>query len=131
MTDEVEGIVVLDENGELIRPPLVGEEDTAPDAGWLAKQRSDWVDAVGIQPDASSAVAKLSWLHRSEPESWSRIARVLSVGDWREGRTTTTPAQAARTGYWSPATGAYALDVLAIIDAGRDWSDVMLPVEEP
>ena len=38
------------------------------------------------------------------------------------GAFTTDRGDASGTGYWSPASGAYSDEVLALIDADRDWS---------
>ena len=61
-------------------------------------------------PVAAFTVTKLSWLHRSEPEHWARLARVLLPHDWLTwrltGRFTTDRGDASGTGYWSPDEGA-------------------------
>jgi xylulokinase len=80
-------------------------------------------------PVAAFTATKLSWLHRSHPEAWSRIARVLLPHDYLThrltGAYTTDRGDASGTGYWSPATGQYRWDILATIDAERDWTDVV------
>ena len=78
-------------------------------------------------PVAAFTITKLSWLHRCEPEHWSRLARVLLPHDWLTGQLTgefvTDRGDASGTGYWSPAAGEYRWDLLAIVDAERDWTD--------
>ncbi|MEZ5248588.1 MAG: FGGY family carbohydrate kinase [Ilumatobacteraceae bacterium] len=134
------GMVVLDDDGEVIRPAkLWNDTETAPDAGWLRKQLPDgapgWAAAIGSVPTAAFTATKLSWLHRSEPEHWARLAHVLLPHDWLTGRLarsfTTDRGDASGTGYWSPATGGYRWDLLAIIDRERDWTDVVPRVAEP
>jgi xylulokinase len=46
-------------------------------------------------------------------------------------RHTTDRGDASGTGYWSPATGEYRWDILSIIDAERDWTDVVPTVLDP
>ena len=60
-------------------------------------------------PVASFTITKLSWLHRSEPEAWQRLAHVVLPHDWLTfrltGRLVTDRGDASGTGYWSAATG--------------------------
>ena len=134
------GMIVLDEAGDVVRPAkLWNDTESAPDAGWLLKQLPDgaagWAAACGTVPVASITITKLSWLHRSEPEAWGRLARVLLPHDWLThrltGRATTDRGDASGTGYWSPAEGAYRWDLLAIVDRDRDWSDAVPEVLGP
>jgi xylulokinase len=132
------GMVALDAGGEVIRPAkLWNDTESAPDAGWLLKQRpaAEWAEACGSVPVASFTVTKLSWLHRSEPEHWARLAHVLLPHDWLTyrltGAMTTDRGDASGTGYWSPATGEYRWDLLAIVDSERDWSSVVPTVLGP
>ncbi len=134
------GMVVLDGDREVIRPAkLWNDTETAPDAGWLIKQlpggATDWATAVGSVPVAAFTVTKLSWLHRSEPDSWARLAHVVLPHDWMTFRLTgelvTDRGDASGTGYWSPSSGEYRWDLLAIIDNGRDWSTVVPRVATP
>jgi xylulokinase len=134
------GMVALDAAREVIRPAkLWNDTETAPDAGWLLKQlpgrAEEWAAAVGSVPVAAFTVAKLSWLHRSEPESWARLAHVVLPHDWMTfrltGELTTDRGDASGTGYWSPTTGEYRWDVLGIVDRDRDWSSVVPRVSLP
>ncbi len=132
-------MVVLDADRQVIRPAkLWNDTETAPDAGWLIKQlpggASDWAAAVGSVPVAAMTVTKLSWLHRSEPDNWAKVAHVVLPHDWMTlgltGELVTDRGDASGTGYWSPTTGEYRSDVLAIIDNDRDWSSVLPRVAE-
>ena len=72
-------MVALDDRHEVIRPAkLWNDTESAPDAAWLIKQlpggRQAWAEACGSVPVASFTITKLSWLHRSEPEAWRRLA---------------------------------------------------------
>ena len=125
------GMIVLDERDEVVRPAkLWNDTESAPDAAWLVEQlpggRKAWADACGSVPVASFTITKLSWLHRSEPDAWQRLARVVLPHDWLTfrltGRFVTDRGDASGSGYWSAATGEYRYDLLAIVDAHRDWS---------
>jgi len=143
------GMVALDAAGGVIRPAkLWNDTEAAPDAGWLIRQLPEgaagWAAAVGSVPVAALTVAKLSWLHRSEQDAWARLAHVVLPHDWMtarltgvlgggsvRGELTTDRGDASGTGYWSPATGEYRHDLLAIVDRDRDWSDVVPRVAGP
>ena len=69
--------------------------------------------ACGSVPLAAFTISKLSWLHRSEPESWARLSRVCLPHDWLTlqltGELITDRGDASGTGYWSPRRGEWAL----------------------
>jgi xylulokinase len=124
------GMVTLDDQGAVLRPAkLWNDTESAPDADWLVRQLPDgaagWAEAIGSVPVAAFTVTKLSWLHRSEPDQWSRLARVLLPHDWLTmqlcGDFVTDRGDASGTGYWSAAEGEYRWDVLGIVDGDRDW----------
>jgi xylulokinase len=124
-------MVALDADQAVIRPAkLWNDTESAPDAAWLIDQlpdgREGWAAACGLVPVASFTITKLSWLHRSEPEAWARLAHVVLPHDWLTfrltGRLVTDRGDASGTGYWSAATGAYRYDLLGIVDGERDWS---------
>jgi xylulokinase len=133
------GMVALDAADEPVHPAkLWNDTESAPDAGWLIDQLGGveaWADAVGSVPVAAFTATKLSWLHRSHPDEWARVARVLLPHDYLTHRLvggyTTDRGDASGTGYWSPSTGEYRWDVLAVIDGARDWSDVVPTVLGP
>jgi xylulokinase len=134
------GLVALDGAGHVVRPAkLWNDTESAPDAAWLLKQLTGgaaaWATACGSVPVASFTITKLSWLHRSEPDSWARLAKVLLPHDWLTfrltGRTTTDRGDASGTGYWSPSEGTYRWDLLGVVDGQRDWYGVVPEVLGP
>ena len=134
------GMVALDTEGAAVRPAkLWNDTEAAPDAGWLIKQlpggSASWARACGSVPVAAFTISKLSWLHRSEPENWARMARIVLPHDYMTYRLTgamvTDRGDASGTGYWSPTTGEYCWDVLAIVDRERDWSKALPRVLGP
>ncbi|MGE3689597.1 MAG: FGGY-family carbohydrate kinase, partial [Acidimicrobiia bacterium] len=134
------GMVALDAQRTVIRPAkLWNDTESAPDSSWLIGQlpggAADWAAACGTVPVASLTITKLSWLHRSEPAAWERLAHVLLPHDWLTsqltGRLTTDRGDASGTGYWSPAEGGYRWDLLRLVDAERDWSTVVPEVLGP
>src|SRR5664279_2351734 len=134
------GLVVLDGAGEVLRPAkLWNDTESAPDAGWLIGQlpskAAGWADACGSVPVAAFTITKLSWLHRTEPEVFERIAHVMLPHDWLAwqltGELATDRGDASGTGYWSAATGEYRLDLLEIVDRDLSWAEVLPPVLGP
>ena len=133
-------MVALDERREVIRPAkLWNDTESAPDAtaliDRLAGGRQAWAEACGSVPVASFTITKLAWLARTEPESFARLAHVVLPHDWLTfrltGSLTTDRGDASGTGYWSAASGSYRADLLALVDADRDWSDVVPRVLGP
>ncbi len=124
------GMVVLDNEGAVVRPAkLWNDTEPAPDAAWLVKQLGgpeQWVAACGSVPLAAFTIAKLSWLHRSEPDAWARLARVCLPHDWLtlrlSGEFVTDRGEASGTGYFNAAEEQYRLDLLAVVDSALDWT---------
>jgi xylulokinase len=142
------GMVALDEFDRVVHPAkLWNDTESAQDAGWLLRQLAQqgderagdgsraWASAIGSVPVAAFTATKLSWLHRTHPDAWARMARVLLPHDYLThrltGAYTTDRGDASGTGYWSPATGEYRWDLLALIDSDRDWSEVVPDVLGP
>jgi xylulokinase len=137
------GMVALDADDRPVHPAkLWNDTESAPDADWLLSQlaasddgAASWAAAVGSVPVAAFTVTKLSWLHRTHPDAWARIAKVLLPHDHLThlltGEYTTDRGDASGTGYWSPSTGEYRWDLLALIDRHRDWADVVPTVLGP
>ncbi|WP_026119232.1 xylulokinase [Nocardiopsis ganjiahuensis] len=117
------GMVVVDEDGEVIRPALLWNDARSAGAAHdlvaeLGGPKA-WADAVGNVPVASLTVSKLRWLAEHEPGNAARARGVMLPHDWltwRLGGTraepTTDRGDASGTGYWSPAEGSYRPDLM-------------------
>ena len=119
------GMVVLDEDGEVVRPALLWNDTRSAGAAreLLAELGGGqaWADAVGVVPVASITVTKLRWLAHHEPDSAARVAAVCLPHDWLTWRLggaggldalRTDRSDASGTGYWSAAAEAYRPDLL-------------------
>jgi len=131
------GLVALDPAGDVLATSR-DRADCEPDVRWLHEQlpagAAGWAQACGSVPTGAFPIAQLSWLHRSHPEAWSRLARVCLPHDWLTaqlaGAFTTDRGDASRTGYWS-ATAGYRFDLLAVVDSELDWPSRLPRVCDP
>ena len=132
------GLVLLDEQRRVLRAAkLWNDTESAPDAAWLMGRLggpADWADACGSVPTAAFTITKLSWVHRSEPEVFARLAHVCLPHDWLtwrlSGELVTDRGDASGTGYWSSADG-WRTDLLEIVDAATGWSGALPRVGGP
>ncbi|MGW5668915.1 FGGY family carbohydrate kinase, partial [Micromonospora sp. NPDC003776] len=123
------GMVCLDAAGDVVRPALLWNDtrsadaarDLIAEAGEGEVGRRFWADATGAVPVASFTATKLRWLARHEPANAERVAAVCLPHDWLTWRLAGAPGldalrtdrgDASGTGYWSPRTGEYRLDLL-------------------
>ncbi|WP_229403148.1 xylulokinase [Micromonospora okii] len=142
------GMVCLDEAGRVVRPALLWNDtrsagaaaDLVAEAGGGETGRRFWAEAVGSVPVASFTVTKLRWLARHEPANAERTAAVCLPHDWLTWRLAGAPgldalrtdrSDASGTGYWSPATGGYRLDLLERAFGRRLRVPVVLGPAEP
>ncbi|MBQ1061748.1 xylulokinase [Micromonospora sp. C41] len=123
------GMVCLDASGEVVRPALLWNDtrsadaarDLVEEAGGGETGRRFWADATGAVPVASFTATKLRWLARHEPDNADRVAAVCLPHDWLTWRLAGAPGldalrtdrgDASGTGYWSPRTGEYRVELL-------------------
>ena len=141
------GMVVLDSDGEVIRPALLWNDTRS------ALAALDLIDEVGAAefavrtgsvPVASFTITKLRWLADAEPENAARVAAVALPHDWLTWRLrgfgpsnpvltelTTDRSDASGTCYFNPVTNEYDLDLLHLalrrVENSGVPSDVVLP----
>ncbi|MFM8894332.1 MAG: FGGY family carbohydrate kinase, partial [Actinomycetales bacterium] len=136
------GMVCLDGDGAVVRDALL-LNDTRSAAAAVDRQAElgartgqpgalAWAEAVGSVPVASFTVTKVRWLAQHEPDRADATAAVCLPHDWvtallREqpadrltgasvslDSLTTDRSDASGTGYWSPQTGEYRMDLLEL-----------------
>lgn len=119
------GMVLLDEDGEVLRPALLWN-DTRSAAE--AQQLIDHFGAefltqqTGSLPVAALTSTKLLWVKNNEPETLSRIAAACLPHDYLSWRLSegypnidtlfTDRSDASGTGYLNPTTGEYVAEIL-------------------
>ena len=132
------GMVALDVDGTPVYPAkLWNDTESAPQADALVAQlgTKGWADAVGSVPVAAFTITKLAWLRSTHPEAFTRLASVHLPHDELNRRLTgecfTDRGDASGTGYWSPRTGGWRTDLLALVDDTRDWTSALPRVLAP
>ncbi len=120
------GMVVVDEDAEVIRPALLWNDlRSAAAAEELVAERGArwWAERTGSVPNASFTVTKLRWLAGHEPGHAARVFRVMLPHDYLTWRLLAGPpagkepvtdrGDASGTGYFSPADSAWLPEVAA------------------
>ncbi len=115
LTGQMHGAVLLDREGEVLRPSLIWcDQRTGPQCDWLHAElgRERLIELVANPALPNFTLTKLLWVREHEPEVWARVAHVLCPKDYVRYRL----------------TGAYAMDVMEasgtlLLDvAHRRWS---------
>ena len=101
------GMVVLGEDGEVVRPALLWNDmRSASAAAALIRERGGplwWATQTGSVPTASFTVTKLRWLAEHEPQHAARAAAVMLPHDWLTWRLRGAPdGRAAGAGHPGP-----------------------------
>jgi xylulokinase len=119
------GMVLLDENGQVIRPALLWN-DTRSDktAADLNAEFPDIAKLTGSQLVASFTAAKVRWVAEHEPENIAKVAAICLPHDWLSWKLTgssnlndlfTDRSDASGTGYFNPTTNEYLPEILKSI----------------
>lgn len=131
-------MVALDANGVAVHPAKLWNDTESADEsqGLLASLNAEqWAAASGSVPVAAFTVTKLAWLRAHHPDSYARMSMVLLPHDELNrrltGRFATDRGDASGTGYWSPSSGEWRTDLLALVDPDRDWSSALPTVVAP
>ena len=128
------GMVVLDENGSVIRPALLWNDTrSAQAAADLNREFPTIEKVVGSKLVASFTASKLRWLKENEPENAARVRAVALPHDWLSWRLSgssnlndlfTDRSDASGTGYFDPITNTYNME---IIEAALGHCNIILP----
>lgn len=135
------GMVVLDEDGNVIRPALLWNDTRSAQAASDLNDEYEKLhdgepisSAVGSRLVASFTVSKVRWLADNEPEKAKRVAAIALPHDWLSWKLSgskdvsdlfTDRSDASGTGYFDPVTSRYRRDILAL--ALRDEREIILP----
>lgn len=132
------GLVLLDEAGTPVRPAKLWNDTTsAPQADRLVAEHgtASWATGCGSVPVAAFTITKLAWVLEHEPELANRVAKVMLPHDyvtWRlSGNHVTDRGDASGTGWFDPAAGTYADDLLGRVVDPTGWADRLPTVLSP
>lgn len=128
------GMIVLDENGEVIRPALLWNDTrSGSQAEALNSEFPDIHQRVGSKLVASFTASKLRWLRENEPENAKKVRAVALPHDWLSWKISgsnnledifTDRSDASGTGYFNPFNDSYELD---IVESALGHTNVHLP----
>jgi xylulokinase len=133
------GLVLLDADGEPLRPAKLWNDTTSASAArrLVAELGGEhWASVTGSVPVASFTITKLAWVAEHEPELLPRAARVMLPHDyltWRlTGEHVTDRGDASGTGWFDPLSGGYRHELVEHA-TGSAWNGslprVLGPVE--
>lgn len=119
------GLVLLDAEGEVIRPALLWNDtrSAAEAEELIAKFGLDYlVENTGLVPVPSFTATKLLWVKNNEPELAAKVAAVCLPHDYLSWRLSehypdiskifTDRSDASGTGYFNPVTNTYVSEIL-------------------
>lgn len=115
LTGQMHGAVMLDAEGEVLRPSLIWcDQRTDAECEWLHKEigRERLIELTANPALPNFTLTKLLWVRKHEPEIFARIAHVLCPKDYVRYRLTGSYAMDVQE-----ASGTLLLDV-----AHRRWS---------
>lgn len=128
------GMVLLDSEGEVIRPALLWNDTrSATQAAAINAAFPDIHQRTGSQLVASFTASKVRWVLENEPENAARIAAIALPHDWLSWKLSgssdikeifTDRSDASGTGYFDPDKNVYISEILEWV-AGK--KDVVLP----
>lgn len=129
------GLVILDENLEVIRPAkLWNDTETAEQNAELVARfggPAEWSRRFGIVPLTGYTISKLLWLKQNEPPNFARIRHILLPHDylnfWLTGRLCAEAGDASGTAFFDIRTRAWQKQVLDAIDDGTGHLFAALP----
>jgi xylulokinase len=119
LTGQMHGLVLLDEQGEVLRPSILwNDQRTGPQCDWMTETigLDDLLAWTGSPALTGFTAPKVLWVRENEPEVYARAAQILLPKDYIRFKL----------------TGAYATDMagasgMSLIDLrARDWSHEML-----
>ena len=118
---QMHGLVVLDENGSVIRPAILWNDGrTSEEVRYLNEEigRSRLSDMTGNIAFAGFTAPKLLWMKKHEPENFARIDKIMLPKDYINYMLT-----GVHSCDYSDASGTLLLDV-----EHRCWSEEMLGI---
>lgn len=123
LSGQMHGLVMLDENGEVIRPSIIWcDQRTGEEVEDMLRimPRERWIELTANPPLTGWTAAKILWVRKHEPENFTRCRHILLPKDYI--RYILTGVFATEV---SDASGMQLMDV-----ANRCWSEEVLEALE-
>lgn len=123
LSGQMHGLVMLDENGDVIRPSVIWcDQRTGEEVEHMLRimPRERWIELTANPPLTGWTAAKILWVKKHEPENFSRCRHILLPKDYI--RYILTGVFATEV---SDASGMQLMDV-----ANRCWSEEVLEALE-
>jgi xylulokinase len=123
LTGQMHGSVLLDANGDIVRPALLwNDQRTSEECEEIRRRvgREELIATTGNDAITGFTSPKLLWVRNNEPDNWSRVGTVLLPKDYVRFRLTDLAAVDVAGG---SGTGLFDL-------AGRTWSTPILEALE-
>ena len=129
------GLVVLDENFEVIRPAkLWNDTETATENAELVEMLggpAEYLRRFGILPLTGYTVSKLLWLKKNEPANFARIRHIMLPHEylnfWLTGELRSEFGDASGTAFFDVRSRTWAKEVLDAIDGETGQLFAALP----
>lgn len=127
LTGQMHGSVLLDENGEVVRPAILwNDQRTGAECDHIREVLGDrLVPITGNDALTGFTAPKLVWVRDHEPEAWARIHHVLLPKDYVRYRLTgeyaTDVADGSGTLLFEVARRTWSPEVLEALDIDPAW----------
>ncbi|MFB6272932.1 MAG: FGGY family carbohydrate kinase, partial [Salinibacter sp.] len=130
LTYQMHGLVLLDENHEVLRPSIIWADSRAVDIGREAFEAlgREWCLQHLLNSPGNFTASKLAWVKRNEPEIYERARWAMLPGDYvalkMTGTARTTPSGLSEGTLWDVQDEGLATDVLEYFDLDSDlWPE--------
>ena len=128
LTGQMHGMVLLDENGEVLRPAMLwNDQRTGAECEWITQTVGEkrLIELTGNQALTGFTAPKIIWVRNHEPEVYAKVAHVLLPKDYIRFKLTgdyhTDLAGAAGTLLLDVANRRWSDEVLAALDIPAEW----------
>ncbi|MHC4916346.1 MAG: xylulokinase [Planctomycetota bacterium] len=128
LTGQMHGMVLLDADGEVLRPCIMwNDQRTAEECAEITRRVGPErvIRLTGNPVLPGFTAPKLAWTRRNEPEVFSRAARVLLPKDYLRYRLTgefiSEPSDASGTAFFDISGLAWSQEMLEAAEIPADW----------
>lgn len=132
LTYQMHGLVLLDENHEVLRPSIIWCDSRAVDIGREAFDAlgREWCLQHLLNSPGNFTASKLAWVKQHEPEVYEQVHKAMLPGDYiafkMTGDICTTPSGLSEGTLWDVQRDGLATEVLDHFDLDPDlWPEVV------